>query len=101
MIFPPPPECYQVGENDLAEGVIVDEESPWDGFILLERDAEWRYARLRIKGGPGQLLTVEVSEDLEHWRDLAPVGLPDGDLLFEYDQPPARARFHRVRPLGP
>lgn len=83
-----------------AEAVATDA-STRVSFSHLERDPDGR-VRLRLRGAPGQVVVLEVSSDLQHWSELEPVGLVDGEL--EVEDLPATAgepRFYRARPVGP
>jgi hypothetical protein len=70
-------------------------------FTRVEREGKGP-VRLRIRGGAGQLVVVECSDDLRHWKEIAPVGLVEGELEFE-DVPEdgGEIRFYRARPIGP
>ena len=82
------------------EAVAADEDT-----VVRFTGVEHRHdggVRLRLRGAPGQLVVVEASDDLVHWHEVAPVGLVDGELLFEDPDTGAPGpRFYRARPIGP
>jgi hypothetical protein len=79
---------------------IAEDESTLVRFTGIERHSHG--VRLRLRGAPGQLLVVEASDDLVHWHEVAPVGLVDGELVFEDpDAGDISPRFYRARPTGP
>ncbi|MCP5516837.1 MAG: hypothetical protein H7A45_06205 [Verrucomicrobiales bacterium] len=70
-------------------------------FTRVERSGKGPL-RLRIEGAAGQLIRVEASKDLRCWTEIAPVGLVNGELVFEDDAPAdGNACFYRARPIGP
>jgi hypothetical protein len=53
--------------------------------------------RLNLHGPANAICTIQTSSDLEHWVNLVPVFLPDGQLQYPAQDTNAPIRFFRTR----